>query len=58
MGKGEMKGKMEKDGDVRYSDGRFDSGCVEARGLPALKRLVGSLPASNQLPEHAAGSWI
>jgi len=32
MGKGEMKGEMEKDGDVRYSDGRFDSGWVSRRG--------------------------
>jgi len=35
MGKGEMRGEMGGDGDVRYSDGCFDWGAVEARGLPA-----------------------
>jgi len=29
-----MKREMRGDGDIRYSDGRFE-GAVEARGLPA-----------------------
>lgn len=34
-------------------------GVLSTRGdFQPKKRLVGSLPASNQLPEHAAGSWI
>ena len=49
MGKGEMRGEMEKDGDVRYSDGRFDWGCCRGAGTSSLKASGGVLACKQSI---------